>query len=158
MSHPVLEEHGTFEHLRLGRKAVKHDKRTLMFHDYIDDAVALPTIPQSCDFTKPVTTWPMYGNDRLGDCTTAAAGHMIEAWTAAAGARPVEVSERAVIEAFDAVKVVDPATGEEGAVELDVLGLWRSAGIGGHRIGAFALVSAADHVLARTAAALFGGV
>ena len=83
---------------------------------------------------------------------------MIEAWTAAAAGSPVEVTESAVIEAFDEVKIVDPLTGEEGAIELDVLRLWRSAGIGGHRIGAFARVSAADHLLVRTAANLFGGV
>ena len=60
----------------------------------------------------------MYANDHVGDCTTAAAGHMIEAWTAAAGRRAVEVPEAAVLAAFDEVKVVDPASGEEGAVEL----------------------------------------
>ena len=81
----------------------------------------------------------MYANDRLGDCTCAAAGHMIEAWTAAAG-QVVEISESAVIVAFEQVKIVDPATGEEGAVELDVLKFWRKTGIARHRIGAFASV------------------
>ncbi len=100
----------------------------------------------------------MYGNDRIGDCTTAAAGHMIEAWSAAATGRAVEVTEQAVLKAFDAVKVVDPDTGEEGAVELDVLKLWRDTGIGGHAIGAFAALEPSDHDLVRAAAYLFGGV
>jgi hypothetical protein len=143
--------------LRLGKLPARRDARTLSLARYVDRS-ALPAPPARLDLAGAVGEWPMYGNDRLGDCTTAAAGHMIEAWTAAAAGNAVEVSERAVIEAFDAVKVVDPASGEEGAVELDVLGLWRSAGIGGHRIGAFALVTLADHELVRTAAALFGGV
>ncbi len=144
-------------HVRLGKLPARSDVRTLSLARYLDRG-ALPEPPPRLDLTTGVGDWPMYGNDRVGDCTTAAAGHMIEAWTAAAAGRPVEITERAVLEAFDAVKVVDPATGEEGAVELDVLTLWRSAGIGGHRIGAFARVSIGDHVLLRTAAGLFGGV
>lgn len=141
---------------RLGKLPARSDLRTLSLGRYVDRAV-LPEPPARLDLAEAVGRWPMYGNDRIGDCTTAAAGHMIEAWTAAAAARPVEVSEQAVVDAFETVKIVDPATGEEGAVELDVLRLWRSAGIGGHRIGAFARVSAADHSLVRTAASLFGG-
>jgi hypothetical protein len=56
------------------------------------------------------------------------------------------------------VKLVDPATGEEGAIELDVLNWWRKHGIGRHRIGAFARISVHDHRLVETAAWLFGGV
>jgi hypothetical protein len=143
--------------LRLGKLPARSDVRTLSLARYVDRSV-LPEPPARLDLAAPVGDWPMYGNDRLGDCTTAAAGHMIEAWTAAAAGRPVEISERAVVDAFEAVKVVDPATGEEGAIELDVLRFWRTAGIGEHRIGAFARVSVADHMLVRTAASLFGGV
>ncbi len=143
--------------LKLGKLPARVDVRTLSLSRYVDRSV-LPEAPPRLDLAAPVGDWPMYGNDRLGDCTTAAAGHMIEAWTAAAAGRAVEVTERDVVAAFEAVKVVDPETGEEGAVELDVLALWRSAGIGGHRIGAFARVSVADHSLVRGAAALFGGV
>jgi len=100
----------------------------------------------------------MYANDRIGDCTTAAAAHMVEAWTAAATGEAALVPEPAVLAAFDAVKVVDPVTGEEGAVELDVLKLWRTAGIGGHRIGAFARVARDDRDLVATGAWLFGGL
>src|SRR5262249_52368377 len=70
----------------------------------------------------------------------------------------VEIPESAVLTAFDAVKVVDPQTGEEGAVELDVLKYWRKTGIGGHAIGAFARVSSVDLQLLRAGAWLFGGL
>jgi hypothetical protein len=144
-------------HVKLGKLPVRHDVRTLRLARYVDRA-ELPEPPSALDLTTHVQDWPMYANDRLGDCTCAAAGHMIEAWTGAAVGTAVEVSDRAVITAFDRVKVVDPATGEEGAVELDVLKYWRKTGIADHRIGAFATVAVDDHHLARTAAFLFGGL
>ena len=143
--------------VKLGKLSARVDPRTLSLARYVDREV-LPAPPPSFDLSVRVPEWPMYANDRLGDCTTAAAGHMIEAWTAAAAGSVVEVPEAAVLAAFDAVKIVDPVTGEEGAVELDVLKLWRSAGIGGHRIGAFARVARDDRDLVATGAWLFGGL
>ena len=98
----------------------------------------------------------MYANDRLGDCTCAAAGHMIEAWTAASQGHAVKITEATVVNVFEHVKVVDPVTYEEGAVELDVLNYWRKTGFGTHKIGAYASVPIHDHKLVRTAAYLFG--
>jgi hypothetical protein len=143
--------------LKLGKLPVRTDVRTLSLARYVDRA-KLPIPPETFDETAHVDDWPMYANDRIGDCTTAAAGHMIEAWTAAAAGRAVEVPEPAVLAAFDQVKRVDPATGEAGAVVLDVLRLWRSTGIADHRIGAYARVSVHDHELVRSAAWLFGGL
>jgi hypothetical protein len=142
---------------KLGKLPVRTDVRTLALARYIDSA-ELPEPPPAFDESARVADWPMYANDRVGDCTTAAAGHMIEAWTAAAHGTAVEISERAVLDAFDAVKLVDPLTGEEGAIELDVLVHWRKHGIGGHRIGAFARLPVHDHAIVCAAAWLFGGV
>jgi hypothetical protein len=142
---------------RLGKLPRRQDVRTLRLARYVDRA-ALPLPPPAIDLARPVAEWPMYANDRIGDCTTAAAGHMIEVWTAAADGFPEEISERAVVEAFERVKLRDPATGEEGAIELDVLNLWRRFGIGGHRIGAFASVTIHDRELVQIAAYLFGGL
>jgi hypothetical protein len=142
---------------RLGKLPVRTDVRTLSLGRYIDGA-RLPSPPDRFDETTSVPDWPMYANDRIGDCTTAAAAHMIEAWTAAGRGHAVEISERSVLDAFDHVKLVDPATGEEGAIELDVLRYWRSYGIGGHKIGAYARVSIHNHSLVETAAWLFGGL
>jgi len=142
---------------KLGKLPVRTDVRTLRLRSYLDPA-RLPTPPESIDLTPHVGEWPMYANDTRGDCTTAAAGHMIEAWTAAAAGAAVEISEGAVLRAFEAVRVTDPLTGEEGAIELDVLRYWRKRGIGEHRIGAFAAVGTHDHDLTRAAAWLFGGL
>jgi hypothetical protein len=142
---------------KLGKLAVKTDVRTLSLARYVDPS-ALPNPPQVLDLADRVPEWPMYANDRVGDCTIAAAAHMIEAWTAESRGEPVEVSERSVLRAFEQVKLVDPQTGEEGAIELDVLKWWRHHGISRHRIGAFARVAVHDHDLVRAAAWLFGGV
>lgn len=141
----------------LGKLPVRTDVRTLALARYVDRE-QLPSPPPALDLTQHVAVWPMYANDRVGDCTTAAAAHMIEAWSATAHGSAVTVGERAVLDAFDRVKQVDPRTGEEGAVELDVLTYWRKRGIGGHRIGAFARVPVHDVELVRTAAYLFGGL
>jgi hypothetical protein len=143
--------------MKLGKLPVRTDVRTLRLARYVDTAT-LPAPPPAFDETAHVGDWPMYANDQVGDCTCAAAGHMIEAWTAAATGTAVEIGEQDVLAAFDRVKVVDPQTGEEGAVELDVLKFWRKAGIGGHRIGAFAGIPVHDHRLVRTGSYLFGGV
>jgi hypothetical protein len=143
--------------LQLGKLPVRTDVRTLSLGRYVDVA-ELPTPPETFDETTGVEEWPMYANDRIGDCTIAASAHMIEAWTAAGQGRAVEISEQAVLEAFDEVKLVDPATGEEGAIELDVLRFWRNNGIGGHRIGAYTRVSVYNRLLVRTAAWIFGGL
>ncbi|MFL5953337.1 MAG: hypothetical protein ACJ76I_04420 [Gaiellaceae bacterium] len=143
--------------LRLGKLPVRTDVRTLSLARYLD-LQALPAPPAIFAETAKVTDWPMYANDRVGDCTTAAAAHMIEAWTAAARGQAVVITEQAVLDAFDRVKLVDPMTGEEGAIELDVLRYWRKYGIGEHTIGAYARVSVNSTPLARTGAWLFGGL
>jgi hypothetical protein len=141
----------------LGKLPVRTDVRTLSLARYVDSR-QLPTPPNAFDETSNVDSWPMYANDRIGDCTTAAAAHMIEAWTAAGRGHAILLSERAVLDAFDHVKLTDPITGEEGAIELDVLRYWRKNGIGGHDVGAYARVAVWDQRLVQTAAWLFGGL
>ena len=141
----------------LGKLPVRTDVRTLSLARYVDPNV-LPAPPVTFAETAKVSSWPMYANDRVGDCTTAAAGHMIEAWTAAVRGQAVEISEQSVLDAFQHVKRVDPLTGEEGAIELEVLQFWRKQGIGGHKIGAFARVPVHTRRLAETGAWLFGGL
>ncbi len=142
---------------RLGKLPVRTDVRTLSLARYVDPA-KLPPPPATLDLADRVRDWPMYANDTIGDCTCAAAAHMIEAWTAESAGQAVEVTVQDVLDAFDHVKRVDPLTGEAGAVELDVLNYWRKTGIGGHAIVAYARVSVHDEYLVRTAAWLFGGL
>jgi hypothetical protein len=68
---------------RLGKNLPVVDARTLRFSRYLTPA--LPPAPPSVDYGAKVSTWPMYYNDQYGDCTCAAAAHLIQNWTASAG-------------------------------------------------------------------------
>lgn len=87
------------------------------------------------------------------NCTCAAAGHLIEAWTTEEGL-VIDVPEQAVIAMYEAI------TGgqDTGAVELDVLRYWRKNGLAGHKPFAFALIDRMAHEHVKLAASLFAGV
>jgi hypothetical protein len=146
----------------LGKLPHKADPRTLQFAKYISLA-AVPTAPETLDYSQHVRDWPMYGNDAIGDCTCAAAGHMVEVWTAlnSPALRPVKVTQASIIKTYTAVSGYSPRTGanDNGAVELDVLNYWRKTGLTkAHKLWAFAQVDPQnrDHVMLATY--LFGGV
>lgn len=160
--HPQLAEHGSFDHLKLGRKPAQHDKRTLELATYLDPAI-LPTIPPAHDLAAAVTDWPMYENDALGDCTIAAAGHMIQAWSTAAGTpKTPAMSDVASMywETGDPpMAAADPGSAtDDGRDELSVLKYWRATGLGADKIGAFVSVDPKNPALVRAAIYLFGGV
>ena len=135
---------------KLGKLPYQHDRRTLHLATYITQP--LPPAPVALGVLR-VTGWPMYGNDRLGDCTCAAAGHLIECWTSEEGS-VTDVPEADVIAMYEAI------TGgqDTGAVELDVLRYWRKNGLAGHKPYAFALVDRMAHEHVKLAASLFAGV
>jgi hypothetical protein len=142
---------------KLGKLPAVHDPRTLRLAKYITE---LPPAPPFCDWGKAVTVdWNEMGNDEFGDCTCAAAGHLIMNWTANGGSIyiPADIS---IIKAYvDVGGYVpgDPST-DNGAVELDVLNYWRNTGIAGHMIGAFAATSPAHQEHIKQAIYLFEGV
>lgn len=154
---------------KLGKKAQKIDQRTLQFHRYLTPArhlvgVAGPHPPASMGYTSKCETtyfvpWPMMLNDAIGDCTTAAAGHMIGEWTADAG-RPFMPSDNDVLAAYEAVSGYVPgdSSTDNGAAMLDVLNYWRQAGIAGHPITAYAQVNPANKLEVEQALYLFGSV
>jgi hypothetical protein len=114
------------------------DKPRLVLDSYLDGISAAPAI---VDFASEVLSWPMYGNDTIGDCTCATVGHQIQAWTRYTGAE-VTVPQEDIIQLYSAVSGYDPATGanDNGANVQDVLTLWRQSGVpvAGHKILAFA--------------------
>lgn len=140
---------------KLGKLAPRHDPRTLRLERYTS---RLPTPPATVDWSKKVTSLGMMLNDRIGDCTCATAGHMIQTWTANDAAQ-VTIADADVLRAYSAVSGYDPATGanDNGAVELDVLKYWQRTGIGGHKLFAFAAIPVGDVVTLRQAVWLFGG-
>lgn len=121
---------------------------------------AYPTAPATVDYISAVDSWPMYLNDSLGDCTVAAAGHMIETWTRYGAGTVVEITDTDVLTAYESVSGYRPGqpSTDGGAVMQDVLSYWRKTGIGGHRILAFAEINVRNAAELKAAMALFGHV
>ena len=139
----------------LGKLPVKIDDRTLKFEHYL--GAQPPPAPAVENWGTHVSSWGMMGNDTIGDCTTAAAGHMIECWTSDVGSDLV-VPDSAVIAAYSAVSGYDPVTGanDNGAYCLDVLNLWRKTGIDAHKIMAYAALRPGHQFHMEAAVFIFG--
>jgi hypothetical protein len=120
----------------------------------------MPVIPATIDELSAVPDWPMYLNDQIGDCTIAAAGHMLEAWARYGHGQAVKVTDADVLKAYEAVSGYVPGnpSTDQGAVMQDVLDYWRKTGIGGHRILAFAEVDVHNPSQVAAALYLFGHV
>ena len=143
--------------LKLGKQLARHDPRTLLLASYV--TTALPTPPDQVDLTSKVNSWGMMENDQLGDCTCAAAGHLIMEWTANAGKKMVTPTDKQIVAAYSAITGYNPATGanDNGAVEIDVLNYWRQSGIAGHKIGAYVALEPANHIHIMDSVYIFEG-
>jgi hypothetical protein len=141
---------------KLGKLPYKHDPRHLTLSHYLG---TLPPAPPTLDYSHLVQYWPMYENDRYGDCTIAGAAHMYWVWDAIKGI-PCTVTDSDVLKAYN---VFDPGfqtdpNNDNGAVIADVLKYWRGSGLfKGDRILAYAKVDALYHQQLKTAISLFQG-
>ena len=133
--------------MKLGRKAIKSDSRTLALAKYLTPA--LPPPPPTADWTKGITNWGMMLNgpdpsapqfpDGLGDCTIAGVAHAVQVWTANTGTM-VTVPDPTILsyyEEWDGYRPNDP-TSDQGGIELDVLKDWKQSGFAGNELLAFA--------------------
>ncbi|HYB07150.1 MAG TPA: hypothetical protein VEB87_03225 [Nitrososphaerales archaeon] len=137
--------------MKLGKGPPKFDKRTLLFGKYLTRGLAPP--PPSIDYAEKVKTWPMYGNDKYGDCTCAAAGHLIQDWTANTGTERT-LPLAAILKVYNHFSHGNP---DSGVSMLDVLRYWRKTGFGNDKIHAFAQLELSNVVQAQDAICLFGG-
>jgi hypothetical protein len=114
----------------------------------------LPAPPDSVDFTKAVTGgFPMDGNDTYGDCTLAAAAHMIQSWNAETKVDlPVPTDAEVVAEYLKLTHGKDT-----GMVESHVLKRWHGGGLWGVKIAAYAPVNVHSLDVLKQAVAYFGG-
>jgi hypothetical protein len=136
--------------LKLGKKPAVFDSRTLGLGKYL--TAALPPPPAAVNYGKAVKTWPMYYNDQYGDCTCAAAAHMIQNWTANAG-KEISPSNPDVLKFYEHFTTPGP---ENGCNMLDVLKYWKTTGLGKDKITAFAQVENKNIDQVKDAVNLFG--
>jgi hypothetical protein len=143
--------------MKLGRKAIKTDTRTLQLAKYLTPE--LPPPPPAADWSKGITSWGMMENDTLGDCTIAGCGHAVQVWTANTGSEAT-VPDSAILAAYEQWDGYDPSDPDTdaGGVELDVLNDWRKNGLDGHQLLAFADPKVSNLTEVQQAINLFGGV
>lgn len=143
---------------KLGKLPPLHDARTLQFEKYIVAPPKLPPMPPAETWAEKVANWGVMLNDQIGDCTCAAAGHMICCWTCNVG-HPYYPADSDILQAYEDIAGYDPATGlnDHGAVELDVLNYWRKNGICGRPIVAYVALEPGNHRHVMEAVYLFGG-
>ena len=144
-----------------GKLAPRIDARTIVFGNYISDALPAPdpahdaiTMAMSIVGESNVSTmFPMDDNDTLGDCTICACAHAATLFAALVG-------EYNVVERSDVVTAYTALSGgkDTGLDELTVLNWWKKNDVGGVPILAYAAVDPKniDHV--KLAIQLLGAV
>jgi hypothetical protein len=127
-----------YSHVKLGRLPRRYDPRTLRMKTFISPG-ALAAVPHAWGWSPKVASWPMLGNDLLGDCTLAGILHLRQLWRAAVGRAytPTTAEAIALYEALG-YNPADPST-DTGEVELDVLKYCKKVGFSdGTKLGNFA--------------------
>jgi len=142
---------------RAGRLPAVRTKPRLKLRPHLRAATSPPV---SVDWYSRVTGWPMYANDQVGCCTEAAAGHEIQNASTYGDGTTVTITDDDVLTAYARVSGYDPddSSTDRGAILQDVYADWRKAGVGGHKILAFAEVEISDLTEVRHAVNTFGAV
>jgi hypothetical protein len=148
--------------MKLGKKLPKIDPRTLRLGTYLS---TLPSYPSWINWGSKVRYWGEMKNDAIGDCTIAATGHAIELWSYDESGQEIVVPDTQIVQAYSAVTgeegaAYDPTNGanDNGCAILDVLNYFRSTGIGGQKIDAYASVHPKNFSHIKAAIYLFGCV
>jgi len=147
--------------VKLGKKPPRIDSRTLKLAKYlVPDRLAAP--PAESSWVVKVPSWPMYGNDTLGDCVEAAAGHYVDQVTFFARGTETVLNESDIIAFYSAAGGYvpgDPST-DNGTDMLTALNIWRQQGIGTsrHKIYAYMAVDYTNTTEVMQAITLFGSL
>src|ERR1035438_9504224 len=145
--------------LKLGRTLVRRNGasrlRASLMHDFL---VSLPEAPEVFDNTSSILDWGQMKNDALGDCTEAAKGHLVQAWTAASG-KEVTLSDSVIEKAYETEcgYVSGDSSTDNGGDILTVLQDWQQNGLGGYSITSHAEVNRTQMRI-QQAAWIFGGL
>lgn len=140
--------------VKLGKLDKVEDPRTLMFAKYLPKKITPPLVPAAqVQRMDQVAEWPMYENDRIGDCTCVGCGYSIILDSTIARGEVVMPSEADIVGLYNAT-----GEGDTGRACLDVLKFWQQNGLAGQKLLAFCEINPqnTDHV--KLAMQLFGQV
>ncbi len=147
---------------KLGRKRPSLAARRLQLADYLSPDLPVPSAVEHWAKRSPglPSLENIYGNNTLGDCVEAAAGHMIGLWRGNAGnSLPAPTAEQ-VIQFYSATSGYvpgDPAT-DQGSDEITVLNYWVAQGFfpdGSSKIAGWANVNAGNELMMKQCIYLF---
>lgn len=135
--------------MKFGKLPKKLDSRTLQFSSYAADI----ELPEAVDRWSRLRNLSALGNDVYGNCTCAAAAHMVESWTVYAERGQLTIPEKEVLDAYFSISPYD-----QGAYLLDALNMWRKRGIGPDKIESFVEIDRKSLTQAKMAIYMFGGI
>jgi len=140
-------------HMKLGKHAPVHNHHLPMLSSYTK---GLPIAPDSVDYSH-IPNLGMMMNDKIGDCTCAAVGHIIQQWGTYTH-KPLVPTDQQVLSLYEAVSGYnpkDPST-DNGAVETDVLNYWVKNKAFGISLDAYAPLELGNHNEVKDAVYWFG--
>ncbi|MFD8839740.1 hypothetical protein [Streptomyces griseofuscus] len=142
----------------LGKLPAQPARPQLKLSDVLRERLAAP--PASCDWQSDSIRWPMYANDRVGDCTCAGVGHLVNQLTFYGSGTEVTPTEAHVLGMYSAITGYTPSnpSSDTGAYCQDVLKYWRTTGLEGHKIVAYASLDVSNLTEVKQAIATFGTV
>ena len=143
---------------RLGKHAAREDSRTFKFAKYVTALTPTPPVVNWAQALE-INSWPMYGNDTLGDCVEAASGHLIELWDDGSDNNLGMPTLQQIIAAYSGAAGYVPGQPDtdNGTDMLSFLNYWRKTGVGGHKILAYVKLEPGNIQQLRQSIYLFGG-
>ncbi|MFI1166581.1 hypothetical protein ACH4UM_23995 [Streptomyces sp. NPDC020801] len=148
---------------RLGKLPAQPARPHLRLSAVLRERLAAP--PASMDWQDDRITWPMYGNDSWGDCVWAETGHAINQLTFYGSAAEVEPTDADILKGYSDVTGFNPNAGtpgnnptDQGTYIQDAMKYWRTTGVAGHKIVAYASLDVSNLTEIKQAIALFGSI
>jgi hypothetical protein len=147
----------------LGKLPAQPARPHLKLSDVLRERLAAP--PASADWQADTIQWPMYGNSDWGDCVWAEIGHAVNQATFYAAGTEVEPTDKDILKGYSDVTGFDPNAGppgnnptDQGTYIQDAMKYWRTTGIAGHKIVAYASLDVSNLTEIKQAIALFGSI
>jgi hypothetical protein len=140
--------------VKLGKKAARHDPRTLAYAKY---RTATEAAPAAAHWGHGLP-FAVLGNAQYGDCVEAGYAHQAQIWGDRAD-KPFVPTDAEALGAYTAItgfNPSDPST-DQGTDILTAVNYWKSAGLGGQKITAYATVNPLDAAEVSEAIAWYGG-
>ena len=134
-----------------GRLPAQRPRGLGFLSEYV--AGKLPPPPPQAHYGALVHDFPMFLNDQFGDCTVAAAAHLVQVWNAIANEHdPVPTDDEVRATYFGLTGGQDT-----GLVEANVLKAWHQSGFWGRKIAGYAPVQHDSLTAVHQSVAFYGG-